>query len=86
MAVPVSYYSVMYNMEIYCTRPYCIENPYSSRRMHTSIICGLILIFNIYDYSYYIYTSETSEFTSDYSRARVTARVTRSLIFCICFV
>ena len=21
-------YSGMYNMEIYCTRPYCIENPY----------------------------------------------------------
>jgi hypothetical protein len=23
-----SLYRVMYNMEIYCTRPYCIENPY----------------------------------------------------------
>ena len=69
---------------LYCTRPYCIENPYSSRRMRTSVICGLIFIFKIYDQLYYIYTSGTSEFTSDYSRARVTARVTRSLIFCIC--
>jgi hypothetical protein len=23
----MSLYSVMFNMEIYCTRPYCIENP-----------------------------------------------------------
>ena len=23
----------MYNMEIYCTRPYCIENPYWTRRL-----------------------------------------------------
>ena len=27
-----SLYSVMYNMERYCTRPYCIENPYWTRR------------------------------------------------------
>ena len=26
-------YSVMYNMEIYCTSRYCIENPYWTRRL-----------------------------------------------------
>ena len=25
-------YSVIYNMERYCTSPYCIENPYWTRR------------------------------------------------------
>jgi hypothetical protein len=32
-----SLYSVMYNMEIFCTRPYCIENPYWTRRLRRNM-------------------------------------------------
>ena len=35
-----SLYSVMYNMEIFCTRPYCIENPYWTRRLRISSNMG----------------------------------------------
>ena len=39
----------MYNMERYCTRPYCIENPYWTRRRRFSIQYLSILYITLYN-------------------------------------
>ena len=37
----------MYNMEIYCTRPYCIENPYWTRRLWRLVQYGFSIQYRL---------------------------------------
>ena len=40
----------MYNMEIYCTRPYCIENPYWTRRLWRLVQYGFSIQYRLVQY------------------------------------
>jgi hypothetical protein len=47
--------SVMYNMEIYCTRPYCIENPYWIRRLRCLVQYGFSIQYRLVQYISILY-------------------------------
>ena len=40
----------MYNMERYCTRPYCIENPYWTRRLQRLVQYGVSMQYRLVQY------------------------------------
>ena len=48
-------YSVMHNMERYCTRPYCIENPYWNRRPRRLVQYGFSIQYRLVHYLSILY-------------------------------
>jgi hypothetical protein len=48
-------YSGMYNMEIYCTRPYCIENLYWTRRLRRLVQYGSSIQYRLVQYISILY-------------------------------
>ena len=45
----------MYNMEIYCTRSYCIENPYWTRRLRLLVQDGFSIQYRFVQYLSILY-------------------------------
>jgi hypothetical protein len=45
----------MYNMEIYSTRLYCIENPYWTRRQRHLVQCGFSIQYRLVQYLSIVY-------------------------------
>ena len=45
----------MYNMEIYCTRPYCIENPYWTPHLRRLVHYGFSIQYRLVQYLSILY-------------------------------